>query len=147
MTWSQEAELEKQGVGTGAWGREDGGGLPPEACREERRQARWPAGCIIPALRAVCDALAKCQARSKNPPVTPRSPCPHTPYSPTPPPRARSPPEFVSLHRRVCAAGIAGGAGGDLVVSSERAPSWGGPGALGTRANAGGWSRGLGVAP
>ncbi|CAI9152675.1 unnamed protein product [Rangifer tarandus platyrhynchus] len=83
---------------------------PPEACREERRQARWPAGCIIPALRAVCDALAKCQERSKNPPVTPRSQCPHTPYTPTPPPRARSPPEFVSLHRRVCAAGIAGGA-------------------------------------
>lgn len=61
-------------------------GSPPEACREERLQARWPAGCIIPALRAACDALAKRQARSKTHllHLGVRVPTPPTPPLPSP---------------------------------------------------------------
>lgn len=114
--------------GQRAWGPEDGGGLPP---RHAGRRGCRPAGQRLHHPRAEsCTVLWPNARRDRKPTCYTSSPCPHTPYTPTPSP-SEEPPEFVSYRRRVRAASIAGGAGMDLVVSRETAPSWGGPGACG----------------
>lgn len=145
MTCSQRAELEKQGVGDGGVGARGWWGSPPEACREERLQARWPAGCIIPALRAACDALAKRQARSKTHLLHLGVLVPTPPTPPLPSPSEEPTRVCLLSSTRLCCQHRGWGRYGFSGFTRNGA-ELGRTRRAGTLANAGGWSRGLGVA-
>lgn len=80
-------------------------------------------------------ALAQTPGAIENSPVTPRSQYRYHPRQPLHGARREAlggtNASFVPQRRCVCTAGIAGGAGEDLVVSLERGPSRGGGGAQG----------------
>lgn len=121
-------------------GREDGGGLHPrhDGRRSGRSTGRPVASSLLGGLSAMLwspsRALAQTPGAIENSPVTPRSQYRYHPRQPLHGARREAlggtNASFVPQRRCVCTAGIAGGAGEDLVVSLERGPSrvGGGPG-------------------